>query len=354
MSPEAKPAQPRPLTLAASTSSPLSLTIILDAVARAGGKPQVVLRRVGLTADLLRRSDARVPFDALMRAWEIAPEIVRDDAFGLHVGSSLPRGAFGLLEYSARTSATLRGAIDRLVEYQRLLNDRARFALSVSGSQATLSAWIAGATTAGPRHFHEAMAAALISLARDATGVDIVPLEVAFPHAVPRSTAEHRRLLRCPLRFAAPQAQIVISRAALDLPLREHDPALARVLDDCCARAISRLPPIADGVRLCRELIAAQVRAGESPRIGLIARELALSPRSLQRALHAAGWTYRSIVDDVRREVAVSLVTGSDEHAAQIAYRLGYADASAFHNAFRRWTGHTVTEVRQRRARLAR
>jgi AraC-like DNA-binding protein len=349
MSPQAHASEaPRELSLAASTSSSMSLALLIAAVGRAGGKPQVLLRRIGLTADAVRQPDGRIPFEALMRAWEIAPELVADDAFGLHVGAALPRGALGLIEYCARASATLHEAADRLLRYQRLLHDRARFALSLSETRATLSAWIAGASAPPPRHFQESMVAALLTFARDVTGDDVTPLEVAFQHAAPRATAEHGRVLRGPIRFSAPQCHIVLPRAVLELPLRDADPALARVLDDCAARALARLPPIADGVRLCRELIARQIAAGVPPRVGYIARELALSPRSLQRALGASGWSFRSLVDDVRREVALAMVINGAEQASQIAYRLGYGDASAFHNAFRRWTGHTVAQVRQR------
>jgi len=184
------------------------------------------------------------------------------------------------------------------------------------------------------------------------TGVDFVPLEVAFQHREPRSLVEHRRVLRAPLRFGAPQNQITMPVAVLDLPLRESEPALAAVLDDCASYALARLPPISDGLKLCRDLIAAQVTAGATPRIAYIARELAVSQRSLQRALHSAGWSFRDIVDDVRRELALALATETSDRAAQIAQRLGYAEPSAFHSAFRRWTGHTVSELRRHRTRL--
>jgi AraC-like DNA-binding protein len=342
-----------PPHLSASTAAVASLRVLLDAVALAGGSAQVLLRRIGLPAEVARRRTGRIPFEALLRGWEIAAELVGDDAFGLHVGIGLPRGAFGLVEFAVRSSDTLRHATSRLVRYQRLVNDRIRFSLSLGGSQATLSAWIAGRPAGGPRHFNEALVASLVTLARQMTGVDLVPNEVRFPHAAPASTAEHRRILRCPVLFGARRIEVVVPRALFDLPLRSADPPLAAVLDECAGRAVESLPPASDGIRLCRELVASQLGAGSPPRIGYIARELAVSPRSLQRVLHAAGWSFRSIVDDVRRDLAVALASETAETAAQIAYRLGYADASAFHTAFRRWTGHTVSEVRRRKALAA-
>ncbi len=337
--------------LASSTSSVLSLRVLLDAFVRAGGKRASLLRRIGVSASVLERLDARIPFDALLRAWELAPALVGDDDFGLHVGAWHERGGFGLLEYLGRASATLGEALERLVRYQRLLHDRARLGLVTAAGAVTLSARLAGLPTGGPRHFQEALAAVLLTLARGATGVEIVPLEVAFQHAEPASLVEHRRVLRAPVRFGALQNQIVLTPATLALPLREADRVLVEVLDRCAALALERLPPASDGLRLCHELIATQIAAGETPRVTYIARELGVSPRSLQRALRQHQVSFRDVVDDVRKELAIAWATTTSEHAAQIAYRLGYADASAFHHAFRRWTGHTVSELRRRLAR---
>jgi AraC-like DNA-binding protein len=337
--------------LTAATSSALSLQALLDAVARRGGAPAQLLRTVGIPPEALNEPDARIPFAALVSAWEIAPRLVGDPALGLHMGAELARGAFGLVEYAARASDRLEDAIARLVRYQRLLHDRARFALVPAGADAALTISIAGAGGPGPRHFHEAMAAALLALARDMTGVAIEPVEVRFTHAAPADTGEHRRLLGPRLRFAAPGNALVVTAATLALPLREGDPGLARVLDHAADHALARLPPLADGVRLCRELIGARIAAGVEPRIGAVARELAVSARSLQRVLTAAGWSFRTLVDDVRRELAIGLVADSDEQAAQIAFRLGYRGASAFHHAFRRWTGDSVGAWRRRARR---
>jgi AraC-like DNA-binding protein len=283
-----------------------------------------------------------------MRAWELAPAMVGDDDFGLHFGAGLRRGAFGLLEYAARASATLGDALERLVRDQRLLHDRARFALQRSGARAILSFAIAGMPAGGPRHFSEAMVSGLLAIGRDATGMDFVPLEVKLQHPAPASVAEHRRILRCKLQFGATETQLVMRRAILDQPLRDADPALAAVLDVCAAHALERLPPLSDGIRLCRELVASHVLAGVTPRLDYIARELALSPRSLQRVLAAARTTFSDLVEDVRRELAVRWLTDTSEQAAEIAYRLGYAHPSAFHHAFRRWTGTTVSQFRRR------
>jgi AraC-like DNA-binding protein len=342
---------PRSAQLAASTSSVLTLRVLVDALARAGGRPALLLRRIGVPADVLRHIDARIPFDALLRAWELAPKMVGDDAFGLRLAASARRGSFGMLEYAARASDTLGDALDRRVRYQPVLHDRARFTVACAGERATIFMRIADLPSGAPRHFNEAIIAALLRLAREMTGFELTPHEVAFQHPAPAALHEHRRVLRVPLYFGAPQNHIVVQRSVLELPLREADPALAAVLDHSMDRALERTPTLS-GIALCRELVASQIGAGGQPTVSYIARELSLSQRSLQRVLSENGLTFREVVDDVRKEIAIAWASHTDEQASQIAYRLGYADASAFHHAFRRWTGHTVREFRRRGALL--
>ena len=340
-----------PSRLVSSTSSVLSLRLLLDAFARAGSTRTTLLRRLGVPASALERLDGRIPFDALLRGWELAPALAEDADFGLHAAADLERGSLGLLEYLGRASSTLGEAIERLVRYQRLLHDRARLTLSTSAGHTTLSARLSGLPTGGPRHFHEAFAASLLTLARAATGGEVTPVEVLFQHPEPASLDGHRRMFHAPVRFGALLNQLVFARATMELPLREADPALAALLERCAERALEALPPVSDGLRLCRELVATQIADGELPRIRYIARELALSPRSLQRVLSENHVSFRDLVDDVRKELAVAWASTTGEHAAQMAYRLGYADASAFHHAFRRWTGHTISEFRRRLGR---
>ncbi|MCG8421681.1 MAG: helix-turn-helix domain-containing protein [Proteobacteria bacterium] len=65
---------------------------------------------------------------------------------------------------------------------------------------------------------------------------------------------------------------------------------------------------------------------------------MATSARTLQRHLRREGCTMHEVVDQVRRERALALLTGSTSIAA-VAHELGYSESSAFHRAFKRWTG---------------
>jgi hypothetical protein len=61
--------------------------------------------------------------------------------------------------------------------------------------------------------------------------------------------------------------------------------------------------------------------------------------RTLNRRLAACGTTFQTLVEEARFGLARQLLEDTDLPLAQIAATLGYADASAFSRAFRRWSG---------------
>ncbi len=99
----------------------------------------------------------------------------------------------------------------------------------------------------------------------------------------------------------------------------------------CCA-------PAGEFHSSLRQLIASMLPLG-SPALGAVANVGGLSPRTLQRRLSVAGWTYSDVVEDVRREAAMRLLRKRDVKIVNVAYDLGYTDAANFTRAFRRWTG---------------
>ena len=79
-----------------------------------------------------------------------------------------------------------------------------------------------------------------------------------------------------------------------------------------------------------------------------VARTLGVSPRSLRRRLQLEGCSYHDLKDAMRRDLALNWVANSDISLVEVGDRLGFADASTFHRAFKRWTGAAPGEFRRR------
>ena len=82
-----------------------------------------------------------------------------------------------------------------------------------------------------------------------------------------------------------------------------------------------------------------------------MAHEVALGARTLQRRLTDAGLDFKTLVDDTRRRLALRYLTDPRNTLTEVAYLLGYSEASAFNRAFRRWTGSTPRQHRRGKLR---
>ncbi len=97
--------------------------------------------------------------------------------------------------------------------------------------------------------------------------------------------------------------------------------------------------PARDSTKLrVREAVALHLRTGAVSMIW-IAEHLSMSVTALRRRLREEGTTYAAVADDVRRELADRYVEERTLEIREISFLLGFANATAFHRAFKRWHG---------------
>ena len=77
-----------------------------------------------------------------------------------------------------------------------------------------------------------------------------------------------------------------------------------------------------------------------------MALRLHVAEATMRRHLKLEGYTYQSIKDDLRRDIAIGELQDTDRAVADIAARVGFAEPSAFYRAFRKWTGMRPTDYR--------
>jgi AraC-like DNA-binding protein len=87
---------------------------------------------------------------------------------------------------------------------------------------------------------------------------------------------------------------------------------------------------------------------GGPPPLATVARDLHTSARTLRRQLAIESTSFRGIREDVCRQRAEELLRGGTLTIEAIAIQIGYATASAFTHAFRRWFGVSPTAFRDR------
>jgi AraC-like DNA-binding protein len=264
---------------------------------------------------------------------------------GLDLARSISLGWFGVLDYQLSTSATLGDALFNVNHDVYKFVEGIQQELAIEGDTARIvirqivprQEAIPGLTIM--RDFGLAINARRM---RDVLGDEAVRLtSVRLGYAAPSFTEPYASFFRAPVSFVAGDTdEISFPRDLLLAPLLTADPALAQVLRERRPGDLNEgkaKDPFAEQVRA---LVAESLERGEDAlHADVIARQLDLSARSLQRKLKECGTPLSTLIDEKRRALAETLLNRDAVLLCDVAYRLGFSDVKAFFRAFRRWTG---------------
>jgi AraC-like DNA-binding protein len=179
---------------------------------------------------------------------------------------------------------------------------------------------------------------------------------VHFRHAGPEVGAHNRReyeitFPRGTVIFNSTFTGFVLPRAHLDRELPTQDPQLHSVLRSHAERMLAELPKVETFTERVRARLLEDLRTGEPSAAG-VAKALGVGLRTMARRLEDEGTTYKTLLDELRRGLALSYTKSSDLLLADIALLLGFSHAAAFNRAFKRWTGMAPLEYRRAHRRV--
>lgn len=320
---------------------------IAAAAAVLGADPGALLGGVGITPEILSDPEARIPLETFQALFDEAARRTGDDAFGLHAAELARRSPDNPLAFAVQSSPTLGEAYRRAARYVHLVNDTLEIRLTTEGSSCLLSHH--QRSPAGPRrHGAECSLAMLFLLGRQTLGPPFRVERVRFQHARPASTAEHARIFEAAVDFGEELDALVLPRALLDAPLPTASARTVRHLDRLLDELTAELPRRPELAEQVRAALAAELRSG--PTLEGVAARLGTAPRSLQRRLSEEGTSFNELLDELRRELSLRYLAEPDLALVEVAFSLGFAEQSAFHRAFRRWTRSTPAEWRRAHA----
>ena len=316
-------------------------------VQEAGGDSAAVLRSVGIDPEVLGDVDARIPVETLHALWE-AVLAVAPGAGGAVLGAErYSPGDYGLVGFVAMNSGTLREAIGHAVRYMGLWTDEPGMALESDGTLRIVYR-TPFADRIGLRFATEATPAEILHAARMVTQKHIVPREVRFMHPGPRDISLHEEFFGCKVTFRADDIAMLFSAEDLALPLPKADEQLGAYLRSVANQALEKRGGTEDTpLDHIRGIIAEQLQQGV-PSLDQVAKGMATSERTLRRRLEAEGTSFRALLDETRALLAQGYVRDKRLPLSEVAFLLGFSEPSAFHRAFKRWTGTTPSAFRAR------
>jgi AraC-like DNA-binding protein len=325
----------------------------LDAVRARGLDAEALLLQVGISPSLLHAPQARVSAAHYGALWRLIAQTLGDELFGLD-SRRVKVGSFAMLCRAAIHCQTLERALNRCSRFYDLLLDDVSIVLSRDGNAAKLALHERNSRRGcSQRVFaHEGLLIILHGLACWLVGRRIPITLAEFGYPEPAHSAEYRTMYSTQLSFCQPNTSIAFDVCYLALPV---------VQDEQSVKEFLRVIPENILVKYKNKNgLTAKVRArlrralpGELPDLETVACDLHTTPATLRRRLQEEGESYQSIKDQLRRDLAITYLSHSERSVTDIALELGFAEPSAFHRAFKKWTGASPGEHRRNLAHLA-
>lgn len=263
----------------------------------------------------------------------------------LRVGATMRCDEYGAFGLAWKSAADLRGSYRRAVRYARVLTSVSTHEIEPTDGGAFMHLHRVGERRLGLRLSNEASIASIVAISREASSQAFQPLAVYFKHAAPDSTIEHEAHFGCPVHFGSQRDALLVSDESLQTPNQVGDAGIVRFFDTLLTADVSKLDEVRSLESRVSNLVSRSLSEGV-PAISDVARQLAMSPRTLQRRLAGHGMSYQGLVDEARRRLAQRLLKGTDYSLLEIAFMTGFAEQSSFTRAFKRWAGQTPRSYR--------
>jgi AraC-like DNA-binding protein len=306
--------------------------------------------RFGLAPEQFSDPDTRVPLQVAIDLLDEAQEQTRAPNVGLVAAERMTLDHLGVIEFLARSKTTLGEALECLAHYARLLAEGMHLLVERRSDVTNVRLWFDSNLVLPPATYEFAAATLLRSARRISGNPKLKPVELHLMGPPPMDVSLHAHLFDCNLCFNMPVTQIVLDSQLLDLPLPHAEPVLGQLLQSYANTLMNSLPRNDGLVATVRDLLTAEIELRDA-RAGRIARRLGISVRTLARRLGECGTTYRELVNEARRQIALRDLAQTLRPIDDIAIQLGFASSQSFHRAFRRWTGDTAASYRERSRR---
>ncbi|WP_431780579.1 AraC family transcriptional regulator [Streptomyces chumphonensis] len=336
---------------------------VLHGAERRNLPTEPVLRRAGIAPETLDDDRARVSpaqFTLLVKAlWTaLDDELLGFGPIPFKVGtfammcrvvvySGAYSDVYGGMHGGVRGGHDLRAALRRCREFYDLFPAGPRLRLvEPGGAEDEAAVEFDLADCDGPAHFgSEATTVVGHRFAGWLVRRRIALRRAEFAYPAPAHAAEYALLFGAPCVFGAPRTAIVFDRALLDEPVLQDAEGLRTFLRRAPVDVLARLDYAATVSARVRRLLG-HALPGPLPTPEQIAARLSVSPQTLRRQLAAEGTSFQQVRDRLRRDHALAVLASGRVSIEALSRQLGFSEPSAFHRAFRRWTGATPRSYR--------
>jgi len=336
-----------PMTIDERIFPPHKIALLIDVLHEEGVSPAQALAGSGLDHPALSLPGTRISMRQLLTVYTNAQRLSQDPALALRAGRRAHITHYGLYGYALISSPSIRSAADFAIRFHKLATPTATMQVREQGQVASWifeSAFEIDPASELYRFIMEFQFAIILSVSQDMLGPQVKPIEVCAMYAPPAHAELYPIHLECPAHFGQPANELRFDASILDVRPSLANPITAAMVLETCDQMLGEMQNTSGVASKVHGLLLQN--PGQFPDEEAMAEKLHMVSRTLRRKLGAEGTSYKQILCDVRKQLALKYLRETRLGVDDIALLLGFSDASSFRQAFRRWTDKNPSDFR--------
>ena len=312
------------------------------------------LKKIGLTPGIVLRH-AQLPPTAyrgaglittgqLFSLWRSIWELSDDPAAGWKLMSGMQSAKFHPSLLAALHARNFRECLERHARYKQLCSAQEFRFTEKAGEFHIETSWPFVSDQRPPAVMIDAVFAILVEFGRRGTMTNLHPKRLELARAEePRSGLAE--FFGCPIRYGCPRDRLVLRPADVALPFVTHNEELVQML----AREFDqqlKIRELKQSTVGSVKWVIRRLLSGSRPDVHVVARELGMSERTLQRRITEEGVTFRQLLNETRKELVHEYLSDDSVEITEAAFLVGFENTNSFYRAFRSWEGKTPAEWR--------
>ncbi|MEM8642644.1 MAG: AraC family transcriptional regulator [Cyanobacteria bacterium P01_G01_bin.54] len=303
---------------------------------------ETVLQRAGVTESLLQQPWGRVSLAQENAIWRELVAITHDPAIGLKLGQYFQLPGFGLVGYILMNTHTAGQGMKRFARYKPLLTNTSITDIDQTPERLLLTERPVGEWQPERRCMFDFIASSLMTLQRNLGNRRAIPslTQMRFPFPEPNDLTPYRDILGdIEFIFGDTVFQAHFAGDFNTVAVLGASPEMLAAFEQQ-AEALMAKYGDADLTNRVRQEILRSLRQ-DAPTVQAIAHKLMMSARNLQLKLKEEQTSFKTLLDEVRRDLAIEYLEAGQLNISEIACLLGFSEVSAFSRRFKKWTGQS-------------
>jgi len=263
----------------------------------------------------------------------------------LRIGAAMRSNEYGAFGLAWKSAPNLRGSYNRSERYGHVLGSAETYSLNETSEGLFFELQKAGDGRPGMILSNEASMSAVDMISKEVSTENFMPIAVYFKHAPRGDVSVYEDHFGCPVHFESGRDALLVSSYSIDVPNKLGDETIASFFDRHLEQELALLSSD-EGFELSVRRVVSNVLSEGVPTLSLIATEMGMGTRTLQRRLSEQGLSFQNVVDMARKDLAQRLLKETDYSLAEVAFLTGFSEQSGFTRAFKRWAGQTPRSFR--------